>query len=77
MYYLGEILLLLEFVWVLHSTARTNAGPWHVGRNGKRGTRMEGDPRRENSFNKEAKSRLRAEYLGNKGKTGLSQSGDK
>lgn len=48
----------------LHSTARTNAGPWYIGRNGKHGIKMEGDPRRENSFNKEAKTRLRAEMRG-------------
>lgn len=61
----------------LHSTARTNARPWYIGRNGKHATKMEGDPRRENSFNKEAKTRLRAEYAGNKVETGLVQSGDK
>ena len=57
----------------LHSTARTNAGPWHIGRNGKHGPKMEGDPRRENSFNKESKTRLRAEYPGNKVETNNGQ----
>lgn len=58
----------------LHGTARTNAGPWHMGRNGKSESEMEGDPRRENSLNKEGETRLATEYLGNNVETGLSQS---
>lgn len=55
----------------LHGIARTNAGSWHMGRNRKGGTEMEGNPGRENSLNKEMEMR-RTEYLGNNLETGVS-----
>lgn len=56
----------------LRGTARTNSGPWYMGRNGKGGSEMEGNVQRE-----KVETRLSTEYLENSVETGLSQSGDK
>ena len=34
----------------LHGIATTNAEPWHMGSNGKGGTEVEGNPRKESSW---------------------------